>query len=99
MKQNTIKAQIQKKLKLLESRVLSNNKLPLSVIQYDAQDIINCLNTLTRGWPTIGKEVLNVEKKIQKLLKIKNAIMLNSGGSANFLILYLLCSVYAKKKR
>ena len=98
MKQNTIKAQIQKKLKLLESRVLSNNKLPLSVIQYDAQDIINCLNTLTRGWPTIGKEVLNVEKKIQKLLKIKNAIMLNSGGSANFLILYLLCSVYAKKK-
>ena len=98
MKQNTIKAQIQKKLKLLESRVLSNNKLPLSVIQYDAQDIINCLNTLTRGWPTIGKEVLNVEKKIQKLLKIKNAIMLNSGGSANFLILYLLSSVYAKKK-
>ena len=98
MKQNTIKAQIQKKLKLLESRVLSNNKLPLSVIQYDAQDIINCLNTLTRGWPTIGKEVLNAEKKIQKLLKIKNAIMLNSGGSANFLILYLLCSVYAKKK-
>ncbi len=95
--QNTIKSQIEKKLKILNSRVLSNNNLPLSVIQYDATDIVNCLDTLTRGWPTIGKEVENVEKKIQKLLKIKNAIMLNSGGSANFLILYLLCSVYAKK--
>ncbi len=95
---NTIKSQIQKKLKILNSRVLSNNKLPLSVIQYDATDIINCLDTLTRGWPTIGKEVANVEKKIQKLLKTKNAIMLNSGGSSNFLILYLLCSVYAKKR-
>lgn len=98
MMQNTIKYQIQKKLKILNSRVLSNNKLPLSVIQYDAADIVNCLDTLTRGWPTIGKEVANVEKKIQKLLKTKNAIMLNSGGSSNFLILYLLCSVYAKKK-
>ena len=97
MMQNTIKFQIEKKLKTLNSRVLSNNKLPLSVIQYDATDIVNCLDTLTRGWPTIGKEVENVEKKIQKLLKIKNAIMLNSGGSSNFLILYLLCSVYAKK--
>ena len=95
---NTIKSQIQKKLKILNSRVLSNNKLPLSVIQYDATDIVNCLDTLTRGWPTIGKEVANVEKKIQKLLKTKNAIMLNSGGSSNFLILYLLCSVYAKKR-
>ena len=98
MMQNTIKSQIQKKLKILNSRVLSNNKLPLSVIQYDAADIVNCLDTLTRGWPTIGKEVANVEKKIQKLLKTKNAIMLNSGGSSNFLIIYLLCSVYAKKK-
>ena len=97
MMQNTIKSQIQKKLKILNSRMLSNNNLPLSVIQYDATDIVNCLDTLTRGWPTIGKEVENVEKKIQKLLKIKNAIMLNSGGSSNFLILYLLCSVYAKK--
>ena len=53
------------------------------------------MNTLTKGWPTIGEEVLKVEKKIQKYLKVKNAIMLNSGGSANFLILYLLTSIYA----
>jgi len=96
--QNSIKFEIKKKLDSLNKYIQSNNKLPLSVIQYDENDIINCLETLTRGWPTIGKEVLKVEKKIQKLLKTKNAIMLNSGGSANFLILYLLTSVYAKKK-
>ena len=88
MSLNIIKANIKKKLNYLDKKIRSNNNLPLSVIQYDEMDIINCLNTLTKGWPTIGNEVANVEKKIQKYLKIKNAIMLNSGGSANFLILY-----------
>ena len=96
--QNSIENQIKIKLKTLSQSIQRNNNLPLSVIQYDEKDIVNCLNTLTRGWPTIGREVAKVEKKIQKLLNINNAIMLNSGGSANFLILYLLTSVYAKKK-
>ena len=99
MKTNIIKSNIKKKLFILNKKVNSGRNLPLSVIQYDENDIINCINTLTRGWPTIGKEVEIVEKKIEKYLNIKNAIMLNSGGSANFLILYLLSSVYAKKKR
>ena len=98
MIQSPIKLQIKNKLKILNKKVQSNNQLPLSVIQYDENDIVNCLNTLTRGWPTIGKEVAKVENKIKKLLNIKNAIMVNSGGSANYLILYLLCSVYAKKR-
>ena len=97
--QNSIENQIKIKLKTLSQSIQRNNNLPLSVIQYDEKDIVNCLNTLTRGWPTIGREVAKVEKKIQKLLNINNAIMLNSGGSANFLILYLLTSVYAKKNR
>ena len=98
MIQSPIKIQIKNKLKILNKRVQSNNQLPLSVIQYDENDIVNCLNTLTRGWPTIGKEVAKGGKQNKKLLNIKNAIMVNSGGSANYLILYLLCSVYAKKR-
>ena len=98
MKIKIIKSNKKKKLLILNKKVNSGRNLPLSVIQYDENDIINCINTLTRGWPTIGKEVEIVEKKIEKYLNIKNAIMLNSGGSANFLILYLLSSVYAKKK-
>lgn len=98
MNQKNIKFEIKKKLNYLDSKSFANNNLPLSIIQYDTKDVLNSLNTLLRGWPTIGKEVSNVEKKIEKYLKIKNAIMLNSGGSANFLILYLLRSIYAKKK-
>ncbi len=95
---NLIKSQIKNKLNKLNNDFYKNSKFPLSVVQYDHNDIYNSLNTLLKGWPTIGEEVSIVEKKIQKLLKIKNAIMLNSGGSANFLILYLLKSPYAKKK-
>ena len=95
---NIIRENLKKKISRLEKSINVDNNLPLSVIQYDHIDIENCLNTLTRGWPTIGKEVQIVEKKIEKYLKVKNAIMLNSGGSANYLILYLLTSVYAKKR-
>ena len=69
MIQSSIKSQIKNKLKILNKKVQSNNKLPLSVIQYDENDIVNCLNTLTRGWPTIGREVVKVEKKNKKTFK------------------------------
>ena len=99
MNQKYIKKQISKKLEKLDFDLMSNKKFPLSTLQYDADDILNSLDTLVKGWPTIGPKVKEVENKIEKYLKVKNAIMLNSGGSANYLILYLLTSVYAKKKR
>jgi len=98
MNQKYIKKQISKKLEKLDFDLMSNKKFPLSTLQYDADDIMNSLDTLVKGWPTIGPKVKEVENKIEKYLKVKNAIMLNSGGSANYLILYLLTSVYAKKK-
>jgi len=98
MKKNIIKSYLDSNLKKLEKKNFSNNRLPLSFAQYDSKDILNSINTLIKGWPTIGNEVKQVEHKIKKFLRIKNAIMLNSGGSANFLILYLLCSPYAKKE-
>tara|TARA_B100000242_G_C43037752_1_gene483902 strand:- start:719 stop:1987 length:1269 start_codon:yes stop_codon:yes gene_type:complete len=94
----SIKKYIKKELSILDNNFYHKKNYPLSVIQYDQTDVFNCLKTLLRGWPTIGNEVLNVEKKIKKLLNSKNAIMINSGGSANFLILYILRSNYAKKK-
>ena len=98
MNQKIIKNIISKELIKLEKKSISHNKFPLSVTQYDENDVVNLLRTLTKGWPTIGTEVKKVEVKIQKLLKTKNAIMLNSGGSANYLMLYLLQSPYAKKQ-
>ncbi len=98
MNQRLIKTIISKELIKLDKKSISSNKFPLSVTQYDENDVVNLLKTLTNGWPTIGSEVKKVEVKIQRLLKTKNAIMLNSGGSANYLMLYLLQSPYAKKQ-
>ena len=98
MSKKAIKKYIVSELKKLDKNLISNKKFHLSVTQYDANDVMNSVHTLTRGWPTIGPEVKKVENKINKYLKVKNSIMLNSGGSANYLILYLLTSVYAKKK-
>lgn len=98
MNQNIIKSFLKKKLSILEKKINKTNNLPLSYIQYDENDILSSLNTLLVGWPTIGEEVKRVERKIEKFLGVKNAVMVNSGGSANYLILYLLCSPYAKKK-
>ena len=74
---SSIKNHISKKLKKLDINLRANKKLPLSVHQYDANDIINSMDTLLKGWPTIGPKVKEVENKISKYLKIKNAIMLN----------------------
>ncbi len=95
---NIIKNFIKTELSTLENKFLKSNQFPLSVVQYDYNDVYNSMKTLLKGWPTIGNEVYKVEQKIKKLLKTKNAVMLNSGGSANFLILYLLRSPYARKK-
>ena len=97
MNQNIIKKILSEELNKLEKATLFNNQFPLSVTQYDQSDIFNLIKTLTNGWPTIGKQVKKIEGKIKKLLKIKHSIMLNSGGSANYLMLYLLSSPYAKK--
>ncbi len=98
MNQNIIKKILSEELNKLEKATLFNNQFPLSVTQYDQSDIFNLIKTLTNGWPTIGKQVKKIEGKIKKLLKIKHSIMLNSGGSANYLMLYLLSSPYAKKE-
>lgn len=95
---NSIRNYLKANLISLEKKMVKSNLLPLSYIQYDEVDIENSIKTLLNGWPTIGGEVKKVERKIEKLLNAKNAIMVNSGGSANYLILYLLCSPYAKKQ-
>ena len=69
MNQKIIKNIISKELIKLEKKTIFHNKFPLSVTQYDENDVVNLLRTLTKGWPTIGTEVKKVEVKIQKLLK------------------------------
>ncbi len=98
MQINLIKKYFSQELTKLDEKIKKNKNLPLSAIQYDAIDVASSMQTLLKGWPTIGLKVKEVENKIKKKLNVKNAVMVNSGGSANFLMLYILTSPYAKKK-
>ena len=71
------------------------DRVALSVPTYGANDVVEALESLLGGWPTIGTKVCQVEEKIAGMLGIRNAIMVSSGGAANFLSLYLLSSPYA----
>ena len=71
------------------------HRVALSVPTYGANDVIEALDSLLGGWPTVGPKVRQVEDKIAGMLGVRNAIMVSSGGAANFLSLYLLASPYA----
>ncbi len=67
----------------------------LSAPSFNGDDVAEAMDSLLSGWPTIGPKTRQVEDRICSLTGVKNAVMVNSGGSANFLILYLLSSPYA----
>jgi len=69
--------------------------LPLSSPAYDGDDVFEALEALLDGWPTLGPRVRAVEEKVAGVLGVKNAIMVNSGASANYLVLQLLASPHS----
>lgn len=77
----------------------ATHRVTLSALTYSADDVAEALDSLLIGWPTIGPKVRQVEDKIANLLGVRHAIMVNSGGSANFLSLYLLTSPYVRPDR
>lgn len=107
-KNNDKKREIKKKVRELLKEYFAitssefeanTNYLPLSVAPYDGNDIANGLEAFFDNWPTSGPRVEALEEQMSNLVGKKNSIMLNSGGSANFLILYLLTSHHAEKDR
>ena len=75
-----------------------SDKVELSFPSYSGEDVAEALDSIFNGWPTIGPKVRQVEDKIADFIGVKNAVMVNSGASANFLTLYLLSSPYAGDK-
>ena len=60
-------------------------KFPLNENIIDKEDIVLMIEVLMSGYVTMGKKVLEFEKKFAKYLGVKYAIMVNSGSSANLL--------------
>ena len=65
-------------------------KIPLQVPSYDADEVIEALDSLMSGWVTMGKKVKAFEEAWAAYIGVKHAVMTNSGSSANLLALSAL---------
>ena len=75
-----------------------NEKLnyPLTFSSWDHKEILEIQKVIKSGQFTYASEVKNFEKKYAQFFKMKHAIMVNSGSSAN---LVSIASLFFKKKR
>jgi len=100
---NAIKLNILNELKKFYSLkkrefVPGQTKIPLACSTYDANDIFESVDSLLNEWPTIGKKVEKCEEKLAKYIGARNAIMVSSGGAANFLVLSFLTSPFVDEE-
>jgi CDP-6-deoxy-D-xylo-4-hexulose-3-dehydrase len=82
-----------------------NNKTPKKKIFYPLKDsslrdkdLVKGIEVLLSKNVTMGKETLIFEKYFEKKINVKNAMMVNSGSSANLLALQCLINPYRKKR-
>jgi len=57
-------------------------KIPIANPSINKKEAKAAFNVIKKGWISMGKEVSNLEKKIEKYLGVKHAILFNNGTSA-----------------
>lgn len=87
-------------LKLIEKNkaqyFIPENKVPLSSPTFGVEEIAAATLTLASSFVTSGKKVVQFESQFAEYIGRKHAIMVNSGSSANFLMISALCSWQTK---
>lgn len=77
-------------------------KVPLNAPTFGEDEINSAIAVLRSGFVTMGSKCLEFEQKFADHMKVKNAIFVNSGSSANLLGFFALANVHLanfKKKR
>jgi CDP-6-deoxy-D-xylo-4-hexulose-3-dehydrase len=80
-----------------ETFIPGKTKIRLACRSYTESDVLEAIEAFL-NWPTIGMKVEECEKKLAIYLGVKNAVMVSSGGTANFLILNFLTSPFVDDK-
>jgi CDP-6-deoxy-D-xylo-4-hexulose-3-dehydrase len=65
-------------------------RIPLTVPTYNAEEVVEALDSLLSTWVTMGKKVKRFEEMFAQYLGSKHAVMVNSGSSANLLAMSVL---------
>ena len=96
-----IKKEIYSRVKEYYDSFLSKRSeaIPVSEKKYDEKELIAVVDAALEGWWTEGKVTLEFEEKFKKFLGVSNAIVVNSGSSANLLALKALMSPKIKERR
>ena len=70
--------------------VYGKTKIPLQVVGYGSEEVLETLDSLMSGWMTMGAKVKRFEQMWADYCGVKYAIMTNSGSSANLLAIMAL---------
>lgn len=62
-------------------------RIPLNVPTYGPEEVIEAMDSLISTWVTMGKKVKRFEDMFAEYVGKRNAVMVNSGSSANLLAL------------
>lgn len=75
---------------VLKSEQTAINKIPLAVPPWGEEEIEEAIDSLKSGWLTMGAKVRRFEEMFAKYIGVPEAVMVNSGSSANLVALTAL---------
>ncbi len=75
------------------------DRIPYASRVYDAEEMVNLVDSSLEFWLTSGRYTVEFEKKFAEYLRIKYVSVVNSGSSANLLAFMTLTSPLLKERR
>jgi len=95
IKENEIKEKIKQLVKDYFSLKTSEfvpgeTKIPLNIPSYSWEEAYEAIESIITTWVTMGEKVQRFEKKFADYVGVENAVMVNSGSTANLLALSVL---------
>ena len=82
----------------IDEFIPGKTKITLAAPSYDSDEVLDVLDSLLSTWLTMGEKVNSFEEKFCEYIDSKNAIMVNSGSSANLLALSSLTNPLLEEK-
>ena len=75
----------------------NNYQIPLTFDSFSDEEKNAAKKVMDSGFYSMGKNVKKFEKKFAEWIGVRNAVMVNSGSSANLLLVYALLHRYKSK--
>ncbi len=103
IKENEIKRKVKQLVKryfsLKTARpILGKSRIPLSIPSYDWEEAYEAIESILTTWVTMGEKVKKFEEMFAEYIGVKNAIMVNSGSSANLIALSVLTNPVVRNR-